>query len=429
MKQIISIALAAAILSSCSSRKETATDIAYIDSLLSNYTPSQSEKINAADLIFWKKALDTLPGTFSNEVKYAGSLAGRFHLYGDISDIRSADSIISKLNIEYKETDAGPLRTLAGYAILQHRFLEADQFIQKALVIGSDKYASELIAFDVALERGNYEKARAILRACRSTNDYGYFFRLSKYMHYDGTLDSSIEAMKKAAELAGGNDALKQAALSNTADLYLHAADPVKAADLYRQSLQLGASDYHSLMGLGWIALVYDKKDSLAERIFRFVQTKTKSPEPLLKLMQVAQQRGDSMMEKKYALDFIQQVSDTAYGNMYNKYLVELYNDVLDEPYKAVKTAEREIANRATPQTYAWYVYSLFRNGEQAKAMELYEKYVSGKPLEGLELYYMGMMMKRMNKGYNADNYFKSARKNRYDLSPAKQLFLEGLYN
>ena len=114
---------------------------------------------------------------------------------------------------------------------------------------------------------------------------------------------------------------------------------------------------------------------------------------------------------------------------MYNKYLIDLYSNFLNEPAKAVVIAERELKNRVTAQTYSWYVWSLFKNGQKKKAMELYEKYVTGKPLEGLELYYMGKMMKAMNKGYNAAQYFKAAYKNRYDLSPEKQRDLEGIIN
>jgi hypothetical protein len=56
--------------------------------------------------------------------------------------------------------------------------------------------------------------------------------------------------------------------------------------------------------------------------------------------------------------------------------------------------AEKEIVNRATPQTYAWLAWSLHRSNQDMKAMEVYKAHVSGKPLEALELYWMGKMMK-----------------------------------
>jgi hypothetical protein len=418
-----------AIFNSCSNKNKNIVDTVFVDSLLDHYSISVLQKLNGQDLIFWKDRLDKAPLGYVEAQQFAGTLSGRFHLYGDITDLKTADSIMHWINLQYKEKDAGPIRTLAGYAMLQHRFTEANDLVQQALEIGSDRYASELLNFDAAFELGRTLLVKDILKKIRSTNEYGYFFRLSKYEHLQGELDSSIAAMNKAAELAGTSTGLRQTAISNTADLYMHAADTKNANELYMKSIKLDASDLHSLMGIGWIALVHDKKDTLAEKIFRFVQSKTKSPEVLWKLAQVAEQRGDSISEKKYADVFVGIVSDTVYGNMYNKYLIDLYSNFLNVPAKAVTIAERELKNRCTPQTYSWYVWSLFKNGQNDQALELYNKYVSGKPLEGLELYYMGKFMKGLKKGYNADQYFKVAYKNRYDLSPAKQKDLEDIMN
>ncbi|MBK6635232.1 MAG: hypothetical protein IPG38_13815 [Chitinophagaceae bacterium] len=112
--------------------------------------------------------------------------------------------------------------------------------------------------------------------------DYGYHFRKAKLAHYKGELDTAIASMHRASELAAGNIYLKQVALSNEADLHLHNGDGQQANDLYVQSIRLQAVDLHSITQLGWIALQHDKNDSLAEKIFRFVQSKTKAPDVLL---------------------------------------------------------------------------------------------------------------------------------------------------
>jgi hypothetical protein len=80
--------------------------------------------------------------------------------------------------------------------------------------------------------------------------------------------------------------------------------------------------------------------------------------------------------------------------------------------------SKRELDNRATPQTYAWYAWSLFCNNKKNEAYEVFKKNVSGMPLEGLELYWMGKMMQGLNKGYNAQAFYKAAYLNKYDLSP-----------
>ena len=119
------------------------------------------------------------------------------------------------------------------------------------------------------------------------------------------------------------------------------AGDLQKAADMYKQCIHLNSVDFHSILGLGWIALVHDKNDTLAEKIFKFVQTKNKLPDPLFKLYQMAQGRGDKHLEKKYATEFLSKATDTIYGQMYNKYVIEIYTGILNDPGKAESLAQR----------------------------------------------------------------------------------------
>jgi len=139
----------------------------------------------------------------------------------------------------------------------------------------------------------------------------------------------------------------------------------------------------------------------------------------LFKLAQMAEARGDSALELTYACRFEALVTRPGYGNMYNKYLIELYTGILNEPAKALALAYKEINNRATPQTYAWYAWCLLAGNKKAEAYHVFAQFVSGKPLEGLELYWMGKMMRVLGKGYNAQQFFRAADKNKYDLSPA----------
>jgi hypothetical protein len=135
-------------------------------------------------------------------------------------------------------------------------------------------------------------------------------------------------------------------------------------------------------------------------------------------MSQMEDARGDSALQKKYATEFDQKACAPVYGNMYNKYLIELYTGILHDPARADALSERELGNRATSQTWAWRAWALFANNKRGDAWRVYEEHVSGKPLEGLELYYMGKLMKGMNKGYDAMEFFKAAEKNKYDLSP-----------
>jgi len=401
----------------------------YIDSLIANYREPVCALLNNRDLSFWKNRINPLLPGFVSETKYAGSLSTRFHLYGDIQDIRSADSIIRKVDMDFNHREAGADLLLGHYSILQHRFKEADDWLGKAKLNGLKKYEQLTASFDVDFELGRYFNANNELKELKSASDYGYYFRRSKMDHLNGLLDSSIQAMMQAANQEKSNPFLEQVALSNAADLNIHAGNLRTAAQLYTTCIQMNCADFHSILGLGWIALVSDKNDSLAEKIFAFVHSKNKLPDALFKLVQMAETRGDSVLERKWALAFEKQATDPVYGNMYNKYMIELYTGILNDPSRAVQLSERELGNRVTPQTNAWYVWSLYADNKTEEAYKQFKKNVSGRPLEGLELYWMGKMMQGMQKGFNAQAFFKAAWLNKYDLSPAICMDLEKQLN
>jgi len=418
MKYFLGAFLLASIFASCKSQKSKIVDSVYVDSLISNYTLPAQVKDNETDMQFWKSRIDPKQPRQVNESKYAATLIGRFHQFGDIQDVKAAESIYKSINKTYKNTLASPFVALTSSAMLQHHFIQADTLLQQAKKIGIDGFTNSTLSFDVNFELGRYNAAALYLKQLKKGNNYSYYFRRSKYDHFNANIDSAINGMLKAADLAKTSPVLKGIALSNAGDLYIHAGDLQTAADTYKECIRLNSIDFHSIMGLGWIALVHDKNDTLAERLFQFVQAKNKLPDPLFKLYQMAQGRGDKVLEKKYAEEFVTKSTDTIYGKMYNKYLIEIYDGILHNPAKAEELARNELNNRATPQTYAWYAYALFESNKKDEAYKIFQSHVSGQPLEGLELYYMGVMMKGLGKGYNAQEFFKAADKNKYDLSP-----------
>ena len=416
MKYFIIIVAIATMTTSCKNNKGI-VDNKYIDSLLTNYKPSPTLKQNEEEVNFWKARIDTKNYDLVNLSKYANALTARFKLVGNINDLLLADSILKDIDKHFIGKDANIKLTLMNTALLQHQFVNADSFLQQAKGIGIGEYETNASTFDVNFELGNYTLSAYEINKIKNYKDYNYLFRNSKMFHYNGNVDSAIANMQAANVVAGENIPLKQSAISNTADLYLHDGQLKKANELYMQSMMLNNIDLHSLLGIGTIALLNDKNDSLAEKIFLFVKSKTNQPDVLFKLAQVAVQRGDSINAKKFAIEFVSIVTKTSYGNMYNKYVIQVYTSILNEPVKAEIIAKRELETRATAQTYAWYVWSLVKNNKLAEATKIFEQYVSGKPLEGLELYWMGKYMQANNKGYNAEQFFEKAKKNKYDLS------------
>jgi tetratricopeptide (TPR) repeat protein len=425
VKYLVFLLIAVTVFSSSCNQNAPVTNPSFVDSVIVHYDSSQTERSLNGDMQFWQARLEKDPASLSTAATVAGDHVQRFHYYGDINDLQYADSVYQYLLSTQKEPEAGTLRSLSSVNMTRHRFAAGQQFAQRAYAVGSEKYASLSLYFDAAFELGNYALAKTILQQLYSTNQYGYFFRAAKYQHWQGNFDSAVAYMLKAAEWSGVSVKLKQTAWSNAADLYFHEGKMKAANELYEKSVRLDVSDYHSLIGIGKIALLHDDSITLAKKIFTFIQQKTKGPETLFYLGWVAEKMHDSIAYSNYAKQFEAIVTKPVYGNMYNKYLIQLYTGILHQPAKALALAEQELNNRSTPQTYSWYAWALHENGNDKKAMEIFKQYISGKPLEALELFWIGKLMKANGKNYNANEFFKAAAKNKYDLSPAQMEELE----
>ena len=425
MKHLLITCTIIASLTSCNSGNKVIISPIYIDSLIKNYNEAAAIKANDDDIRFWEQRIVHNTPQFLEPAKYAAALKARFSLLGDIADMKKADSILYATAAAFNGKESSPYLSLSGHAITEHRFKDADSLLRLAKTIGIKKYESFAASFDVDFELGRIRPAEYDLKGIYDPGNYGYQFRQSKMMHYKGDMDSSINAMQKAADLAAADPSLRGIALSNVGDLYIHAGKPAKAYDCYRECIKLNSADMHSIMGIGWIALVHDKNDSLAEKIFLFVAGKTQTPDPLFKLVGAAEQGSDTAKEMRYAKAFAEKASSEIYGTMYNKYLLQVYIGILNDPAAALAITQKELTIRSTPQTYAWYAWALVNNNKPDEAYKIYEQYISGKPLEGLELYWMGKMMQKLGKGYNAGEFFSEAKKSKYDLSPAEWKDLE----
>ncbi|HXB08455.1 MAG TPA: hypothetical protein VNW04_15095 [Puia sp.] len=425
MKKLLPVLLLALWLGSCQHEEKILVNPLSVDSLITHYAAPLMAAQNEVELQFWKSRINPARPGYLNESRYAACLNMAFRLSGEIDSLQKADSILLALDRNFNHREASADLALVAHCISEHRFREADSLLGKAKQLGLRPYESHTVSFDVAFELGNYFQAKTELNAIRSPDDFGYYFRQSRLDHLNGRLDSAIADMDRALSLAGTSDYLKGAAQSNAGDLYLHAEDPARARDAYFSCIRRNNADFHSWMGLGWIALVHDGDARMADTLFRFVQAKNPLPDPLFRLEQVAEAGGDSGLQVRYALEFTREATRPVYGGMYNKYLIQLFTGILHDPAAAEALAGAELKNRATPQTYAWYVWALFVRGKKDQAYALFQQRVSGKPLEALELFWMGRLMEGLGKNYNAREFFKAAARSRYDLDPADAIYVQ----
>lgn len=404
-------------LTSCR-HKEPLVTAAFVDSLYRAYTPDSLIASNERDIDFWQSRIRKQPTGSINEAKYAAGLIERFKLKGNISDLYVADSILKKVDSFFGHKLSGPLLGLVSLSIMRHRFAQADTFLYEARGSGIRAYENNNLGFDVSFELGRYAQSAYYLKNLAAVKDFNYFFRRSKYDHLTGNTDSAFSAMRQALLLTGKNHAQLHLAWSMLGDLDLHRGNSEASASALQQALRTNPADMHAMLNLGWLSLVRDQDTLVAGKLFRLAILRTHLPDPYYKLYQMGQWQHDTVKTVAFARKFAALACDPQYGSMYSKYLIELYAGILHQPGRAEQLAYAELSNRATPQTYTWYAYSLLCNNKAEKAYQVFRQQIQGKPIEGVELFYAGKVLKNIGHGLDADKCFDAALQNRYDLSP-----------
>src|SRR5450432_2193583 len=181
----------------------------FADSLMTHFSIPEIAKNNDSELAFWEKRMNPNSPGLINEARYSAALITRFQEFGNIKDLKEADRIMRKVDTAFNHKEAGPIRSLISYSIMEHRFKIADDYLKQGEKIGLKKYESQSLSFDVDFELGRYNNAYADLKGLYSTGDFGYYFRRSRFDHFNGTLDSAISAMLKASTLSENISLLK----------------------------------------------------------------------------------------------------------------------------------------------------------------------------------------------------------------------------
>ena len=158
MKYLIWVLCPAILLASCKKNSKIVEDT-YADSLINHYSLPVQVKQNVADMQFWKGRIDPKLPRQVPESKYAGTLITRFHQFGDIRDVKEAEAVLRGVNKTYNNTLPGPFVALAGAAMLQHHFMQADTLFQIAKKIGVDGFTINTLSFDISFELGRYSTA------------------------------------------------------------------------------------------------------------------------------------------------------------------------------------------------------------------------------------------------------------------------------
>lgn len=413
--------------SSCNTKNKVtnANDYEKYLSLNTNKTYNDALKIQK----FWSKKLEENPNQYPYLTKIANAQSVLFNQTGTISYLIDAEKNLLKLNERTNFNKASQLRTLAKNNITQHKFKGALKYLLLAEKNGEKLIATQKMLFDVYLELGDEEKARTYLTIIEKENDFDYFIRLSKYMDYKGNLTAAIHHLEKAIEIAefSNNEKLKLWAYTNIADYYGHANQIEKSYTYYLKALAIDSNEIYALKGIAWILFSYERNAIEAMRIINAISKVNVSPDYHLLKAEISAFLDNENDKKAYLNEYLTQLENIKYGDMYNKYKVLLFAENKTEIQQAIQLAKKEIKNRPTVQSYDLLAWSYFNNGEFIKAKNMIDKYVINKSSEPEILFHVANIYKHYNELEKVSKIKTELQESIYELGPLMEEHIKRL--
>lgn len=336
----------------------------------------------------------------SIELPSFAAVAGQYNMFfestGDIAYLKKAEQSLQKA-VEVANLDQDKhYRSLARNYISQHRFKEALIYADSAAMLSKTIPATQHLLFDVHMELGNYSKADSIQKLFADPTDFDYIIRAAKWNDYEGKLDMTLMFMEKAKEKAeaSNNRSSLLWVYSNIADYYGHDGRIKDSYEHYLKTLAIDSSNAYAKKGIAWIAYSNDKNSKEALRIVDSVLTGHVSPDYYLLKAEIAEYENDEAAMNTAMDSFWKLTNDPAYGNMYNTYKIEAYAANPATVNKALELAEKEVLNRATPETYQLLALANLVNGNNVKALDIINEHVAGKTFEPEALLTMAKVYK-----------------------------------
>ncbi|WP_438969054.1 tetratricopeptide repeat protein [Nonlabens sp.] len=343
-----------------------------------------------------------------------------YDLKGDVNNLNRSvemqEAVVENMYIKPNNSK----RELAQAYIKLHQFKKADSLMSSFAKQDLSR-ESQMIYFDIAMELGDYSRAEKMLNALKNSQDYNYLIRAAKWNDYKGDLSATIRLMEKAKTLAdqSGNLSLQLWTNSNIADYYGHDGQIERSYEHYLKTLQLDPNDSYALKGIAWIVYSYEKNPNEALRILTALKKRHPLPDYDLAIAEIKEFQKQTEAAEELRQSFLEEVSNPAYGNMYNTYKIEqLVNGNNEEKQQALIIAKNEVENRSTPETQSLLSLAFLKNGMMNEALENQQKYVMDKTFEPVAQLHSLEILIENGKKQKALEYGNDLLEAEYELGP-----------
>jgi len=382
-----------------------------------------------ADYSFWKQKLEKTPNQYPYSAKLAAANSAIFKVTGEIEALKEAEENLLFANKKTNYNNAGYLRSLSKNYISQHRFKEALALLKKAEANGENLQQTQFMLIDVNLELGNLKETGVYLSKVKNFKSFDYLIRISKYNDHIGHLDKAIEYLEASLKIAKSskNTFLMQWNFTNLADYYGHAGRIKESYNSYLKALALNANDSYAKKGIAWIVYSYERNPEEALRILETVTAENKAPDYHLLKAEILDFMGNSVKKNIQEAKYLAKVVDKNYGVMYHKYDVLLYADDVTKQERAIEIANQEVSERPTAQSYDLLAWSLYKNGQVEKALEITQRNVINKTFEPEALLHTAFILKANGRVAEALKLKQELIESIYELGPLAESDIQNI--
>lgn len=417
-KYLYPIAIILTLLMSCT-KKQTISHRQDYDVYLSDGKVAKEIAGVTSEINFWQNRLQKDTGSYVDMLELASNHLRIFRLSGNINALKTGDSLLKRSSAKLNDTDPEILYSLSQNSIAQHQFLDAARYTNAAREARGDLYTIRLLQFDVNMELGKYNEAYASLQSLKDKSAFDYLVRKAKWEDHTGNLDKAILLMEEAFEkVKHKKKSLYCWTLSNLADMYGHAGRIDDAYNAYLTVLKKDSANLYCLKGIAWIAYSHDNNTTEAKRIMQYILTQTEMPELKLLLAEIAESEGNMIEKGKLINEFISSVTRTGYGDMYNKYLIEIYASEFNHHNEAFLLAQKELKNRFTPETCDWMAWAYYNKGDIKQAFEYARTYVHKRTFEPQATMHTAFIYAAIGKKNEAKDMLRECLTSSFELGP-----------
>lgn len=333
---------------------------------------SDKEDYIKENIEFWEAKLLNDSRQYPYKLKIADLQNQLFNVSGNVTYLKSSTEYLE--NAVFRTDYAYPslLRKLSRNYITEHRFRDAYELLDKAEYIGEGVLQTQKMLFDVHMEIGNYELAGCYLAEISEKADFDYFIRMAKWQDFLGELDHAIHFMELAKDQAVrlGDKNLMIWSYTNLGDFYGHAGSIKEAYKLYVETLRLDPENAYALKQIAWIAFSHERNGKKALTILEAIKKRNIAPDILILKADISEYLRDLKSAQNYRDEFINRVTGSEYGRMYNTHVIELLLDG-NQPESALAMVEAEVIQRPTPEIHALLAECHFKIGDKTTAYKI----------------------------------------------------------